>query len=48
MLACSKPPEGRDHWTLELLAGELVRLDVVDAISTETVRTRLKKLGRQS
>ncbi len=24
--ACSKPPEGRARWTLELLAGELVKL----------------------
>ena len=24
--ACSKPPAGRARWTLELLAGELVRL----------------------
>ena len=43
VLACSKPPQGRDHWTLELLADELVRLEVVDSISTEAVRTRLKK-----
>src|SRR5215218_6912880 len=25
-LACSDPPAGRDHWTLELLAGRLVEL----------------------
>jgi len=43
VLACSKPPEGRDHWTLDLLADELVRLQVVDSISTEAVRTTLKK-----
>jgi transposase len=42
-LACSKPPQGREHWTMELLAGELVRLKVVDAISDETVRRTLKK-----
>ncbi len=42
-LACSQPPEGRDRWTLQLLADELVRLDVVDAISDQTVRRTLKK-----
>jgi Homeodomain-like domain len=42
-LACSDPPEGRCHWTLQLLADELVVLGLVDAISTETVRKALKK-----
>lgn len=42
-LACSDPPEGRCHWTLRLLADELVVLGLVDAISTETVRQALKK-----
>ena len=42
-LACSEPPEGRDRWTLELLADELVRLEVVDSISAQTVRRTLKK-----
>lgn len=37
-LACSDPPAGRERWTLRLLADELVRLDVVDTISYETVR----------
>src|ERR1700722_12906862 len=37
-LACSDPPEGRCHWTLQLLAAELVVLGLVEAISTETVR----------
>jgi transposase len=31
--ACSNPPEGRARWTLELLAGELVRLTQHDNIS---------------
>ena len=39
--ACSKPPEGRARWTLELLAGELVRLTAHDSLSRETVRRRL-------
>jgi hypothetical protein len=42
-LACSKAPEGRDKWTLQLLADELVTLAVVDEISDETVRRTLKK-----
>jgi hypothetical protein len=41
--ACSEPPEGRDRWTLELLASELVRLRVVDSIGIQTVRRTLKK-----
>ncbi|WP_245322858.1 IS630 family transposase, partial [Bradyrhizobium valentinum] len=39
--ACSSPPAGRARWTLELLAGELVRLTEHDTISRETVRRRL-------
>jgi transposase len=42
-LACSAPPEGRARWTLQLLADKLVELEVVDSISGETVRVRLKK-----
>ena len=42
-LACSDPPEGRCHWTLQLLADELVVLGLVEDISTETVRLALKK-----
>ena len=42
-LATSKPPEGRKRWTLELLGDRLVQLRVVDDISYETVRRRLKK-----
>ena len=42
-LACSEPPVGRARWTLRLLAGELVELEVVDTIAPETVRQALKK-----
>lgn len=42
-LACSDPPQGRCHWTLELLADELVVLGLVETVSTETVRQALKK-----
>ena len=40
-----KPPRGYGHWTLRLLADELVSLEVVDAISHETVRKVLKKIA---
>ena len=39
--ACSSPPAGRSRWTLELLAGELVRLTTHAGVSRETVRRRL-------
>ena len=42
-IACSDPPEGRDRWSLSLLAGRLVELKVVDSISREAVRCVLQK-----
>ena len=39
--ACSKPPEGRARWTLELLAGAMVKLTDHEELSRETVRRRL-------
>ena len=42
-VAQSAPPAGRARWTLHLLADRLVQLQVVDAISHETVRQALKK-----
>ena len=42
-LACSAPPKGQAHWTLQLLADRLVALEQVDAVSDETVRRTLKK-----
>lgn len=39
--ACSNPPAGRARWTLDLLAGEMVRLTEHEAVSRETVRRRL-------
>ena len=42
-VACGSPPEGRARWSLRLLANEVVRLEVVPAISYETVRRTLKK-----
>ena len=37
------PPKGYNNWTLRLLARKLVELEVVEAISHETVRATLKK-----
>jgi transposase len=42
-LACSTPPDGRDHWTMALLAEHFVALGVGPAVSDETVRRLLKK-----
>ena len=52
-LACSDAPEGRESWTLQLLADKLVELQIVDEpVSYETVRATLKKtnlsLGKRS
>ena len=44
-LSCSDPPEGAGRWTLRLLASELVRLEIVESISPETVRQTLKKMS---
>ena len=42
-IACSEAPEGRERWTLRLIADELVRLGVVDSISDTAVMETLKK-----
>jgi len=42
-MSCGEPPEGCAHWTLRLLAGKLVELEIVESISHETVRQTLKK-----
>ena len=42
-LACSQAPAGRAGWTLQLMADQLVKLEIVESISTETVRRTLKK-----
>ena len=39
--ACASPPEGRARWTLELLAGAMVKLTGHKSLSHETVRRRL-------
>jgi transposase len=42
-LACAQPPEGKARWSLRLLAGRMVALEHVGALSHETVRQMLKK-----
>ena len=42
-VACTPAPEGRTRWTLQLLADKVVKLELADSISPETVRQVLKK-----
>lgn len=42
-LACSDPPEGHTRWTLALIAGKLVELQVVESISRPSIGKVLKK-----
>src|SRR5262245_15627066 len=42
-LSYSAPPAGRARWSLRLLADRLVELEIVDAVSYQTVRRVLKK-----
>ena len=41
---CGPAPQGRARWTLRMLAGKLVELEVVDSISPETVRSTPRKM----
>lgn len=42
-LACSEPPQGQARWSLRLLADKLVELEIIEAISYQTVGRMLKK-----
>src|ERR687886_1661020 len=42
--ACSTAPEGRQRWTLHLLADRVVALDLAPSYSSESVRRVLKKV----
>ena len=42
-LACSTPPDGRERWTMQLLADRVVEVGLIDTISHETIRRTLKK-----
>ena len=43
MVACSDPPEGSARWTLHMIADRVVKMEVIDSISHESVRSVLKK-----
>jgi len=42
-ITCSEPIHGRSRWTLQMLADQMVILEVVDSISADTVGRALKK-----
>jgi transposase len=44
-VACSEPPDGRANWTLDLLAGEMVRLTSHKTLSRDTVGRRLDEMA---
>ena len=44
-LACTKPPEGRHRWTMQMLADRLVELEMVPDITDEAIRLLLKRTG---
>jgi transposase len=44
-IACSQPPEGTHHWTLELLQEKMIEDKKVDTISTVAIWKHLKKRG---
>jgi Homeodomain-like domain len=44
-LRLGKPPAGYGHWTLRLLADQMVELEIVESISPETIRQTLKKMA---
>jgi transposase len=43
-VACSKPPAGQARWTMDLLAGEMVRLTSHETLSGDTVGRRLAEM----
>lgn len=44
-IACSKAPDGHDHWTLRLLGSKIVELGFAQSYSHEGVRQLLKKVN---
>ena len=44
-LRLGDPPKGYGRWTLRLLARRVVELEIVEAVSHETIRQTLKKAG---
>lgn len=44
-LTCGEAPDGRNRWTLRLLASKMVELNCVESVSHETIRQTLKKMN---
>ena len=42
-VCCSAPPEGKEHWSMQMIADKIILDGVIDSISDETVRLFLKK-----
>jgi hypothetical protein len=42
-VCCSTPPEGKEHWSMQMIADKIMLDGIVDTISDETVRMVLKK-----
>jgi hypothetical protein len=42
-IACSQPPEGHTRWTMQAIANELIRIEVVEYITDSTVCEVMKK-----
>ena len=42
-LACTKPPEGRHRWSMQMLADKLIELELVPDITDEAIRLLLKR-----
>jgi hypothetical protein len=42
-IACSEPPDGRSRWTMQMIADELIRLEIIDYITDSAICETLKK-----
>lgn len=45
MIACSAPPEGKDRWTMQMIADKLIQMHIVDYITDSTVCDTIKKMN---
>jgi hypothetical protein len=44
-LASTTAPNGREKWTMQILAEKMIELNIVETIGRETIRTTLKKMN---
>ena len=44
-VACTEAPDGRQHWTIQMLRDKLIEMEVVESVGRETIRTTLKKMN---